>query len=118
MNAAARLRGRWFATVSETAEVLHVDPRTVRRAIDTGTIPSTRVGQQLRVPVAWLEAQAMLTEASPGGSPPTPHTDDEEETQEAAPHGAASGVSDGVSGTVLKQLTTGDDVNHVRLYPV
>ncbi|MET9071791.1 helix-turn-helix domain-containing protein [Streptomyces sp. NPDC004232] len=81
MNAAARLRGRWFATVSETAEVLHVDARTVRRAIDGGTIPATRVGQQLRVPVAWLESQAMLTESPPGDPPRTPHTADEEETR-------------------------------------
>ncbi|MFG5720305.1 helix-turn-helix domain-containing protein [Streptomyces murinus] len=90
---AARLRGRWFATVAETAEVLHVDPRTVYRAIDLGEIPAVRVGQQLRVPVAWLEAQAMLTESPPGGPPPVPHTADQE--QEAAPDGAASRVLSG-----------------------
>jgi excisionase family DNA binding protein len=101
VNAAARLRGRWFATATEVAEVLHVDERAVHRAIDAGTMPATRVGEHLRVPVAWLEAQAMRTESPPGSSPPAPHTDDEEETQEAAPDGAASGVSDGVSGTVL-----------------
>ncbi|MER6374846.1 helix-turn-helix domain-containing protein [Streptomyces mirabilis] len=86
--------------MAEAAEVLHVDVRTVRRAIDGGTIPATRVGQQLRVPVAWLEAQAMLTESPPGDPPPVPHTDDQEQ-EAAGEHPAASGVSGGVSGTVL-----------------
>ncbi|GGX94586.1 hypothetical protein GCM10010510_44730 [Streptomyces anandii JCM 4720] len=99
MNAAARLRGRWFATVAETAEVLHVDPRTVRRAIDAGTIPSTRVGQQLRVPVAWLEERAMLTESPPGGPPSLVHNDDQE--QEAAPDGAAFRVLSGDDSAAL-----------------
>ncbi|WP_407702766.1 helix-turn-helix domain-containing protein [Streptomyces xylophagus] len=85
--------------MTEAAEVLHVDARTVRRAIDGGTVPATRVGQQLRVPVAWLEAQAMLTESPPGGPSPLVHTDDQE--QEGAAQAAPSRVSDGVSGTVL-----------------
>ncbi|SEC89202.1 DNA binding domain-containing protein, excisionase family [Streptomyces sp. 3213] len=89
MNATERLHGRWFATITEAAEVLHVDPRTVRRAIDRGELPAVRVGQQLRVPVAWLRERAMLD-----GSPPTPvalHAV-QEETAEAAPCGAASAV--------------------------
>ncbi|GAX52836.1 helix-turn-helix domain-containing protein [Streptomyces olivochromogenes] len=98
MNAAERLHGRWFATVTEAAEVLHVDRRTVCRAIDRGEIPAVRVGQQLRVPVAWIRERAMLE-----GWPPTPAAPHEvqEETEEAALNGAASAVSGGVSGTVL-----------------
>lgn len=98
MNAAERLHGRWFATVTEAAEVLHVDRRTVCRAIDRGEIPSVRVGQQLRVPVAWLRERAMLD----GGPlmPAAPH-EVQEETTEAAPRGAALAVSDGAAITVL-----------------
>ncbi|MCH5674215.1 helix-turn-helix domain-containing protein [Streptomyces gilvus] len=99
MNAAERLHGRWFATVTEAAEILHVDRRTVYRAIDLGEIPAVRVGQQLRVPVAWLRERAMLH----GGPPPSPIAPHEvqEETTEAAPNGAASAVSDGAAITVL-----------------
>jgi excisionase family DNA binding protein len=98
VNAAERLHGRWFATVTEAAEILHVDRRTVYRAIDLGEIPAVRVGQQLRVPVAWLRERAMLD-----GGPPTPATPRvvQEETAEAAPQGAASAVSDGAAITVL-----------------
>ncbi|WP_430378425.1 helix-turn-helix domain-containing protein [Streptomyces sp. B1-3] len=98
MNAAERLHGRWFATVSEAAEILHVDRRTVCRAIDREEIPAVRVGQQLRVPVAWLRERAMLD----GGPPPTPVPPHavQEGTAEAAPPGAASAVLDGVDSTV------------------
>jgi excisionase family DNA binding protein len=58
VNAAERLNGRWFVTIAEAAEILHVDPRTVRRAIDRGQVPAVRVGQQYRVPVAWLRERA------------------------------------------------------------
>lgn len=90
MNAADRLNGRWFATVTEAAEILHVDRRTVYRALDRGEIPGVRVGQQLRVPVAWLRERAMLDGGPP--PPPVPLHAVQEETEEAAPNGAASAV--------------------------
>jgi excisionase family DNA binding protein len=98
VNAAERLRGRWFATVAEAAEVLHVDRRTVLRAIDRGEIPAVRVGQQLRVPVVWIRERALLD-----GAPPTPAPLQavQEETTEAAPNGAASAVSGGVEATIV-----------------
>lgn len=44
-------RDRLFLTVTEVAALMRVDPRTVRRAIEAGQIPATRVGQIWRIPV-------------------------------------------------------------------
>jgi excisionase family DNA binding protein len=54
------LAGRDFATVSEVAEILRADPRTIRRRIRDGIIPATRAGDY-RVPVSWLREQARVT---------------------------------------------------------
>lgn len=54
----ALLRGRLFATASEVAAIMHVDSRTIRRGIERGEIPATRIGSTLRVPVAWIRAAA------------------------------------------------------------
>ena len=62
----ADLAGRDFATVAEAARVLHVDPRTVRRAIASGDIPATRVGSDYRLPVLWLRARAQGVAGSLG----------------------------------------------------
>ena len=51
-------QGALFATTTETAAILNHDPRTVRKAIDAGEIPSVRVGSTRRVPVTWILAQA------------------------------------------------------------
>lgn len=59
-EALKRLKGRLFATTTETAAILHHDPRTIRKAIDAGEIPSVRVGATHRVPVAWITEQARL----------------------------------------------------------
>lgn len=64
-EALKRLEGRLFATTTETAAILHHDPRTIRKAIDAGEIPSIRVGATRRVPVSWITEQARL---SAGGS--------------------------------------------------
>jgi excisionase family DNA binding protein len=52
------LDGFDFATVTETADVLRVDVRTVRRRIADGTFPSVQIGSEYRVPCAWLRQQA------------------------------------------------------------
>lgn len=65
-EALKRLEGRLFATTTETAAILHHDPRTVRKAIDAGEIPSVRVGSTRRVPVSWITSRARLT-ADGGG---------------------------------------------------
>jgi excisionase family DNA binding protein len=63
VNADERLNGRWFVTITEAAAILEIDPRTVRRAIDRGDVPAVRVGQQYRVPAAWLREHAGLAPA-------------------------------------------------------
>jgi hypothetical protein len=57
-----RLKGRLFATVTETSAILSYDPqgRTVRKAISAGEIPAVRVGCTWRIPVAWIREQAHL----------------------------------------------------------
>jgi excisionase family DNA binding protein len=49
-----------FAEVPETAEILQIDERTVRRAIERGNIPATRIGQRWRIPTSWLRKTAGL----------------------------------------------------------
>ena len=46
-----------FFSVPETARLLGVDDRTVRRAIAAGTIPATQVGCLRKVPTEWLRRQ-------------------------------------------------------------
>lgn len=65
VSASERLDGRWFVSVAEVAEVLGVDPRTVRRAIEAGEVPAVRVGQRYRVPAAWLRERASETVQKP-----------------------------------------------------
>lgn len=47
-----------WATPVETADVLERDLRAVYAALESGDIPSNRVGQRYNVPVAWLRRQA------------------------------------------------------------
>lgn len=39
-------------TLSEAAEILECDPRTISRAIASGTIPSICIGRRKLIPVA------------------------------------------------------------------
>ncbi len=57
---AADLDGKLFVTVPEAATYLRSDPRSVRRAIAAGEIPSTRVGPRQLIPAAWLRRAAAL----------------------------------------------------------
>lgn len=59
-RALERLDGKLFATTTEAAVVLRYDVRTLRKAIESGDIPATRVGTGWRVPVAWLLRQTQL----------------------------------------------------------
>lgn len=64
MNGIEVARGRLFATVTEVAAVLEVNPRTVRHGIDDGRIPSVRVaGNTIRIPwVPFLRDVCGLTD--------------------------------------------------------
>jgi len=53
------LADRDFCTVSEAAQILRADARTLRRRIHDGTIPATRAGDW-RIPVRWLREQAQV----------------------------------------------------------
>jgi excisionase family DNA binding protein len=48
-----------WLTVGEVGTLLRVHPRTIRRMIDRGDLPATRVGVQLRIHpqrlAAWLD---------------------------------------------------------------
>jgi excisionase family DNA binding protein len=55
-----RLKGKIFATTTEAGAVLRYDHRTIRKAIEAGEIPATRVGAQWRIPVSWIKEQARL----------------------------------------------------------
>lgn len=61
-EALKRLRGRLFATVTETSIILGYDEagRTVRKAIAAGEIPHVKVGGTRRIPVSWIMEQARL----------------------------------------------------------
>jgi excisionase family DNA binding protein len=57
------LNGKLFADVPETAQILRYDPRTVRRAIESGEIPAIRAGGRWRIPTSWLRARAGLDDS-------------------------------------------------------
>lgn len=60
MSPAELLSDRLFLTAAEAGRVLGVDARSVRRAIEAEQVPGVRVGQQWRVPAAWLRERAHL----------------------------------------------------------
>jgi excisionase family DNA binding protein len=53
----AGLGTKAFFSVPETALLLGIEARTVRRAIAAGTIPATQVGCLRKVPTEWLRQQ-------------------------------------------------------------
>lgn len=56
LSTQADLEGRLFVTVTELAALMQLDPRTVRRGIEDGSIPSIRVGRSTRIPVPKIRA--------------------------------------------------------------
>jgi excisionase family DNA binding protein len=59
------LAGQTFTGTPEVASILGRDERTIRRAIEAGKIPASRIGSKWAVPVAWLRQQAGEPEPSP-----------------------------------------------------
>tara|TARA_R110000868_G_scaffold330273_1_gene591215 strand:- start:4520 stop:4693 length:174 start_codon:yes stop_codon:yes gene_type:complete len=44
-----------LSTISQAADLLQVNPRTIRRLIDAGKLPSVRVGRAIRIRRSDLE---------------------------------------------------------------
>jgi excisionase family DNA binding protein len=44
-------------TVDEVAEILGLDRKTVYAAVNSGELPSLRVGRRILVPTSWLAAR-------------------------------------------------------------
>jgi excisionase family DNA binding protein len=61
--------GKYFMTVKEGAQLLDVDPRTLRRSIEAGECPHVRVSGSVRIPVAaflrWAGIDLEDSEAAP-----------------------------------------------------
>ena len=89
MNTAAPdLEGRLFITVTELAALLQLDPRTIRRGIQDGSIPAVRVGRSTRIPVPKIRTLIGLDR-------PAPAMDDDR----TSPTGDTLPVPAAVSGT-------------------
>jgi excisionase family DNA binding protein len=43
--------------VPEAAHELGVDPKFIRRGVEEGVIPATRVGRLIKVPLWWIRQQ-------------------------------------------------------------
>jgi excisionase family DNA binding protein len=54
------LQNLQFLKVPDAATILGLDVRSLRRAIEAGQIPATKVGAQTLIPTAWLRQQAMI----------------------------------------------------------
>jgi excisionase family DNA binding protein len=63
MTTLSDLAGQAFCDVPDAASVLGRDERTVRRGIEAGKIPATKIGSKWAVPTAWLREQAGVAEA-------------------------------------------------------
>lgn len=59
-EALERIKGKLFATTTETGAIMSWDVRTVRKGVEEGTIPATRVGSTYRIPTAWIRQQIGL----------------------------------------------------------
>jgi excisionase family DNA binding protein len=59
-EASERIKDKLFATTTEVGAILRWDVRTVRKGIEDGTVPATRVGSTYRIPTAWIREQIGL----------------------------------------------------------
>lgn len=98
------LRSRLFLTVPEAASLLRADPRTIRRAIEDGTIPAVRVsGSTIRIPTAPFLALAGI---DPDSSEAPPASDAHASTSPATGSADANGTRDtGLPANVRRPIT-------------
>jgi excisionase family DNA binding protein len=52
------LLSRLFVSVADTARLMGVDHRTIRRAIADGDIPAVKIRGRIRIRVSWIKQQA------------------------------------------------------------
>ena len=50
-----------YVTTAQAAKILSLHKNTVHRLTKKGTIPSLRMGRAVRIPLAWIYAQAEAT---------------------------------------------------------
>lgn len=50
-------RDKLLLGVPETALAVGVDPKFIRRGVEEGSIPSTRVGRLIKIPAWWIRQQ-------------------------------------------------------------
>ena len=81
-----------FVTVSEVAELLRLNPQTVRNWIDRGILPAVRVGSR-RVRIRQSDLDAFLSAGSTDGAVQTTATHPEETTGPPGDHWADLGMA-------------------------
>jgi hypothetical protein len=59
-----------FIDVPAVARILGRDERTVRKAVEAGTIPGQKFGARWSIPTAWVRQQAGITEVAPAAVTP------------------------------------------------
>jgi hypothetical protein len=59
-----------FLDIPEVARIIGRDARTVRKAVESGTIPGQKFGTRWSIPTAWVRQQAEITEAAPATAAP------------------------------------------------
>lgn len=57
------LGDRLFATAPQAASILGRDPRTIRKAAETGEIPARRAGKKWLIPTHWIRTAAGVSTA-------------------------------------------------------
>ncbi len=62
-----------FLTVAEVAEILKLNPQTIRNWIDAGKLPAYRVGRRVRV--GRLELETLIRDGRTSSAPTPPPKD-------------------------------------------
>ena len=57
MAASTKVEQKLLLGVPEAAIAVGVDPKFIRRGVEEGSIPATRVGRLIKVPLWWIRQQ-------------------------------------------------------------
>jgi hypothetical protein len=58
------LSGKIFASVPEVADITGRDERTIRKCVESGSIPGQKIGANWSIPTSWLREQAGIAETA------------------------------------------------------